>query len=213
MEFILKGKPFAVTSAELFATIPAPPRRRWYRPRRYRPADDPRPFWSLEVWAEVEFAGVEDEARASAEEMRFPVRRWVDVVGQTAEWAGPYDEAAGGPYGGFYFQEHERIGRARLRFTGRDGTAFRFEWEGACDVCQYGRDVPFSAAGWAQFKGVTVYGGGADTDETVRGRLAQYFDPRDFVQGPLLRRSDRHGYFSRIETAHAVFTPSDAPAA
>jgi hypothetical protein len=77
-------------------------------------------------------------------------------------------------------------------------------------VCQYGRDVPFSAAGWARFKGVTVYGGGADTDETMRGRLARYFDPHDFVQGPLLRRSDRHGYFRRVETAHAVFTPSDA---
>jgi hypothetical protein len=218
MGFILKGKPFAIKSAELFATIPNP---RWVR--KYDPADDPRPFWSLEVWADVEQDDVEQDdeemggviypARATAEEMRFPIRRWEEVAGRTVEWAGPYDEKAGGPYGCFYLEEHERIGRARLRFTERDGTAFRFEWEGVCDVYLDGeglRDVPFSAAGWARFTGVTVYGGGADTDESVRGRLAQYLDPRDFVQGPLLRRTDRHGFFRRLKSCHAVFTPSGA---
>ncbi|HEV2915839.1 MAG TPA: hypothetical protein VGX92_21335 [Pyrinomonadaceae bacterium] len=223
MEFILKNKPFAIRSAELFATIPNPNslRKSWLC--KYHPEADPRPFWSLEVWAEGEwYEGDEEEemggveARATAEEMRFPIRRWTYVQGQTVEWAGPYDEKVGGPYGVFYLEEHDIIRRARLRFTERDGTAFRFEWEGVCNVYGdegYERDVPFSTAGWARFTGVTVYGGGADTDESLRGRLAQYFDPRDFVQGSLLSRSDRHGYFRRVKSSHAVFTPSDARAA
>src|SRR5215213_1649428 len=150
MEFILKDKPFLIKSAELFATILNPARL-----PRHLPEGDPRPFWSLEVWAEgdwyedEEMGGVETEARATAEEMRFPIRRWTDVLGQTIEWAGPYDQKVGGPYGIFYLEEHDRIGRARLRFTERDGTAFRFEWEGVCNVYGdegYERDVPFSTA-------------------------------------------------------------------
>ena len=146
--------------------------------------------------------------------MRFPIRRWVDVVGQTVEWAGPYDEKAGVPNGSFYLDEHERISRARLRFTERDRTAFRFEWEGLCDVCgdeEYGRNVPFSAAGWARFAGVTVLGSGADTDESLRGRLAQHLDPLDFAQGPLLHEG--HRYDSDAKIARAVFTPLGVPAA
>ena len=205
MEFILKDEPFAIKSAELSASVLNP---HWLR--KYHPAGDPRVLWFLEVWAEGELDGEVCSARASAEEMRFPIRRWVDVVGQAVEWAGPYDEKAGGPYGVFYLEEHEKIGRARLRFTERDGTAFRFDWEGACDVFQYARDVPFSAAGWARFTGVTVYGSGADTDESVRARLAQHLDPRDFVQGPLLRSSYRRRFFRRVKMCHAVFTPSPA---
>ena len=218
MEFTLKGKPFALKSAELFATILDPSRL-----PKHLPEGDPRPFWSLEVWAEgkwiedewdeEEMGGVEAEARATAEEMRFPIRRWQDLVGATVEWAGPYDQKVGGPYGGFYLGEHDSISRARLRFTERDGTTFRFEWEGVCNVYGdegYEREVPFSAAGWARFTGVTVQGSGADNDESLRGRLARYFDPSDFVQGPLLRRDYRQSFFRRYKSCHAVFTPSDA---
>jgi hypothetical protein len=160
--------------------------------------------------------GSDEEARATAEQMRFPVRRWVDVAGQVVEWSEANGSAQGRPYGLFYLGEHEMIGRARLRFTERDGTAFRFEWDGVCDVFwseEYGRDVPFSVTGWARFTHVTVGASGADTDETVRKRLAQYYDPDDFVQGPLIRRSHREGFFKRIESSHAVFTPSDLRAA
>jgi hypothetical protein len=131
MEFILKGKPFAIKSAELSATIPDPSTL-----PKHLPAGDPRPFWTLEVWAEGELVSLEDEeepggfaveARASAEEMRFPIRRWEDVAGQTVEWAGLYDQKVGGPYGHFYLEEHDSIGRARLHFAERDGTTFRFE--------------------------------------------------------------------------------------
>ena len=214
MGFILNDKPFAIRSAELSATIPDPD---WVR--KYDPARDPRPYWSLEVWVEGDL-GIEDEARASAEEMRFPIRRWTDVVGQTVEWTAPSDKKAGRPYGlpygNFYLGEHDIISRARLRFTERDGVQFRFEWEGACNVYlddEDRRDVPFSAAGWARFTGVGVLGSGADTDESVRGRFAQFFDPRYFVQGPLMHSSYRHSFFRRIKSSTAVFTPSEARAA
>jgi hypothetical protein len=219
MGFILKDKPFVIKSAELSATIPNPDRL----PERL-PAGDPRPFWSLEVWAEggwyedQEAGDIEVELRATAEGMRFPIRRWTDVLGQTVDWAGPDDAKVGGPYGLIYLEVHDTIDRARLRFTERDGTAFRLEWEGFCNVYVYGgegyeRDVPFSASGWARFTGVTVGGGGADTDESLRARLARYFDPHDFVQGPLIRRDYRRGFFRRDKYSRAVFTPSDARAA
>jgi hypothetical protein len=206
MGFILNDKPFAIESAELFATIPNP-----YWLRKYHPEDDPRIFWSLEVWVEGDL-GIEDKARATAEEMRFPIRRWKDVAGQTVEWARLSDKNASGPYGNFYLGVHDVIRRARLRFTERDATAFRFEWEGVCDVYlddDYRRDVPFSAEGWARFTGVTVQGSGADTDESVRGRLAQYLDPSEFVQGELVRRTYRQSFFKRITSSQAVFTPLD----
>ena len=183
--------------------------------RKYHPEDDPGIFWSLEVWVEGDL-GIEEEARASAEEMRFPIRRWEDIAGQTVEWSRPSEKKfGGGPYGAFYLGVHDVIGRARLRFTERDDTAFGFEWEGVCNVYlddDYRHDVPFSAEGLAQFTGVTVHGNGSDTEESVRDRFAQYLDPRDFVQGPLIRRTDRHGFFKRITTSHTVFTLVDAGA-
>ena len=151
--------------------------------------------------------------RASCDNLHFPIRRWVDVAGQVAEWSEPYDEEAGEHNGNFYVFEHGDIARARLRFPERDGVTFRFEWEGVCDVFwdeDYGQDVPFSASGWAEFTGVTVQGSEADTDETLRGRLAEYLDPRDFVQGPLLREGH---YDSGVKAARAVFTPLGVPAA
>lgn len=203
MELILKDTTLPVTSAELSASV-----LESYDGRRVRfPTGDPRFFWTLEVWVEGEFEGEVCEARASAEEMSFPVRRWMDVANRTVEWSGPYDEKSGAPYGNFYFNEHDRIGHARLRFAERDGVSFRFEWEGLCNVFQYGQDLPFAASGWARFTGVTVYGKWKDTDESLRERLAEHLDPRDFVQGPQIRRSDRLGFFRRHRTLHALFTP------
>jgi hypothetical protein len=205
MELILKDKPFIIERAELSASVPDP-----YWLRKYHPGGDPRLFWSLDVWAEGELGGDVCSPRASIEEMHLPIQRWVDVAGQTIEWLGPYDEKAGVPNGIFYIEQHESIERARLRFTQRDGTAFRFEWEGACDIYwdeEYGRDVPFSMAGWARFIGVTVFGSGADTAESLWGRLAQYLDPRDFVLGELVHSP--HRYDSGVKMVHAKFTPSD----
>ncbi|MFL6228129.1 MAG: hypothetical protein ACJ741_05060 [Pyrinomonadaceae bacterium] len=209
MVLILKDKTFAIKSARLSATILDP-----YWLRRYHPAGDPRLFWSLEVEAEQETGGEMWEPRASSDNLHFPVRRWVDVVGQVAEWSEPHDEEWGELNGVFYVFGHENISRARLNFPERNGAAFRFEWEGVCDVLwdeDYGRDVPFSASGWAEFTGVTVLGSESDTDETLRGRLAGYLDPRDFVQGPLLREG--HRYDSGVKMARAVFTPLGVPAA
>jgi hypothetical protein len=204
LELRLKDTTLPIRSAELSASV-----LESYGRQKQFPTGDPRFFWTLEVWAEGELEGGLEEMRATAEEMRFPVRRWTDVANRTVEWAwsGPYDEKSGAPYGGFYLAEHDRIGRARLRFAERDGVNFRFEWEGLCDVHLYGRDVPFAASGWARFTGVTVSGKWKDTEESLRERLAEQLDPRDFVQGPPIRRDDRIGLFRRHRSLHALFTP------
>jgi len=209
MVLILKDKTFAIKNARLSATIPDP-----YWLRTYHPTGDPRLFWSLEVKAEEEADGEMSAPLASRENLHFPIRRWVDVVGQIVEWSEPYDEKTGEPNGNFYVFEHGSIARACLTFPERNGVTFRFEWEGACDVFwdeDYGGDVPFSASGWAEFTGVTAYGNESDTSESLRGRLAEYLDPRDFVQGPLLREG--HRYESGVKMARAVFTPLEVPAA
>jgi hypothetical protein len=203
MRLTLKDKTFALQSARLSATIPDP-----YWERMYTPTGDARLFWSLEVVAEQGTGGEIWGPRVYHENLHFPIRRWMDVVGQAVEWSEPYEEESGEPNGGFYVVEHGDIPSAHLRFTERDGVSFRFEWEGVCDVFwddEYGQDVPFSASGWAEFTGVIVRGSESDTDETLRGRLAQYLEPGDFAQGPLCR--DGHCYESGVQMTHAVFTP------
>jgi len=153
-------------------------------------------------------AGEMWEPYAYHQNLHFPIRRWRDVTGQVVEWSERYDDESGEPNGGFYVVEHGDIPRARLRFVERIDFKFRFEWEGVCDVCwdeEYGQDVPFSASGWAEFTGVRVRGNESDTDESFRLRLANYLEPKDFVQGP--RCSDGHRYEDGVAMAHAVFTP------
>ena len=209
MVLILKDKMFAIKSAKISATILDP-----YWLRTYHPTGDPRLFWALDVEAEQETGGEMWEPRAYHENLHFPIRRWMDVVGQVAEWSKPYDEEAGEYNGGFYVFEHGSIAHARLSFQERNGVTFRFKWEGVCDVCwdeDYGQNVPFSASGWAEFTGVTVQGSELDTDEMLRGRLAEYLDPRDFAYGSVLREG--HRYESGVKMVRAVFTPLRTPAA
>lgn len=203
MKFTLKDKTFAIKSATLSAAIPDP-----YWSAKYNPSGDARLFWSLEVICE---AGEDDddgemwEPRIYHEDLHFPIRRWMNVAGQTVEWSKPA--------GGIYVFEHERISRARLRFLERDGARIRFDWEGCGDVRwddEYGEDVPFTASGWAEFTQVIVRGSESDTDETLRTRLAAYFDPGDFIQQPI---SPGGRYDSGVRMAHGVFIPRVAPEA
>jgi hypothetical protein len=203
MGLILKDKTLVLKSAKLSAAIPDP-----YWSRMYNPAGAARLFWSLDVQAERETDGDMWRPRAYHDNLHFPIRRWMDVAGQLVEWSARYDEESGEPNGGFYVLEHGDISRACLRLLERNGVTFRFEWEGVCDVFwdeEYGQDVPFSASGWAEFTGVIVRGSDSDTEATLRGRLAEYLDPRDFAQGPLCREG--HRYESGVMMAHAVFTP------
>ena len=170
MRFTLRSKTFAVKSAELSAAIPDP-----YWSRTYNPKGDPRLFWSLDVEAERETEGEMWRPRVYHENLQFRIRRWLEMAGRVVEWSERYDEESGEPNGGFYVVEHGDIPHARLSFFERDGTRFRFEWTGACDVFwdeEYNQDVPFSVSGWAEFTGVIVRGSESDTGETLRGRLA-----------------------------------------
>lgn len=45
------------------------------------------------------------------------------MLSRTVEWAEPYDEKSRAPQGCFYFEEHDIIGRARLRFNERVAAA------------------------------------------------------------------------------------------
>ena len=202
MEFILKDKPFAIERAELSATVPDP-----YWLRKYHPTGDSRLFWCLEVEAEGEVDEDVLTPFAAVEEMRFPIRRWTDLAGQFIEWSGPADEKAGVPNGRFYLEDHGRISRARLRFTEQDGVRLRFEWEGLCDVhwpYEFEQDVPFSATGWANFRGVAVFGSASDTEESLRSRLGENIDSRDFVPGQLVPGPR---YDSGVKMCSMVFTP------
>ena len=206
MGLTLKDKTFTLKSAKLSAAIPDP-----YWIRQYNPTGDARLFWSLDVEAEREPSGEMWGPHAYHQNLHFPIRRWLDVAGQVVEWSERYEEESGEPNGGFYLVEHGDIPHACLRFLERDGTTFRFEWEGVCDVFwddEYGQDVPFSASGWAEFTGVIVRGSESDTDKTLRARLAEYLDRRDFAQGPL--RHDGHCYESGVKMVHAEFTPRAA---
>jgi hypothetical protein len=203
MKLILRNKTFAIKSAKLAAAIPDP-----YWVRTYHPNGDDRLFWSLDVATEREAEGDMWGPRVYHENLHFPIRRWIEVANQVVDWAERYDEESGEPNGGFYVVEHGDIPRARMSFFERDGTSFRFEWAGACDVFwdeEYGQDVPFAVAGWAGFTGVIVRGSESDTDESVLDRLAEYLDPRDFAQGPL--RVDGHCYDSGVKMAQALFGP------
>lgn len=203
MRLILRNKTFALKSAELSAAIPDP-----YWSHMYNPTGDSRLFWSLNVQAEREPEGEMWGPRVYHENLHFPIRRWMDVVGQVIEWSERYEEKSGEPNGGFYVLEHGDIPAALLRFPERNGIAVRFEWEGICDVFwddDYGQDVPFWASGWAEFNRVIVRGSESDTDATFRDRLAEYLDPSDFEQGPLCR--DGHCYESGVKMADMVFTP------
>lgn len=201
-----RNVPFALKRAELSATILDP-----YWVRTYEPNGEQRLFWSLEVVAER--SGERLGPHLYHEHLDFPIRRWIEVAGQVVEWSQPYDPQSGELNGVFYVVQHGEIRRGCLRFLERDGVAFRFDWAGVCEVLweDFGdedkddREAPFSASGWAEFTGVIVQGSERDTDETLRGRLATYLDPRDFAQGPLFMDGNR--YESGVKMAHALFSP------
>jgi len=202
MWITLRDLRFPIGRAELSAAVPDP-----YWSAKYNPSGDRRLFWYFELQGE-RAAGVEMwEPLVYHQNLHFPVRRWVEVAGQAVEWSTAVDDESGEPNGSFYVLEHEAISRGRLRFLERDGLRFRFSWDGVCDVFwdeEFGRDVPFSAEGWAMFTEVIVRGSENDTAESLRERLEGYLETRDFVQGLLCRDGP---YNDGVGAVHAVFTP------
>lgn len=203
MKLVLKDRVFAVEQATLGAALPDP-----YWSKKYNPKGYAGLAWSLTVEAEErELDESWWEPILSHDELRLPVRRWTDVAGQVVSW-NRATRAEGEAIGHLYLFEHEDIPRATIRFTARDGLRFRFEWEGLCDVHyddEYGRDVPFRVEGWATFESVQLNGSDRDTDASMRARLAEHLDVRDFAQSPI--RSLGHRYDSGVGMTEAVFTP------
>jgi hypothetical protein len=202
MRITLKDRRFSVKSATLSAWIPD-----LYWSVKYNPNGDHRLSWSLEVEGEPEPDNDMWAVLVYHNKLHFPIRHWQEVLGQVVEWDSAVDDGSGEPNGAFYVLEHEAIHRAKLRFVERDGLKFRFEWSGVCDVFwdeEYESGLPFLAEGWATFTGVTVRGSEADTEESLRNRLAAYLDFRDFEQGPLCRGGT---YNDGIGMTQAEFTP------
>jgi hypothetical protein len=199
MQLVLKDRVFEIAEATLGAYIPDP---HWSR--KYDPHGHAGLSWALTVEAkEAEFGDDVWEPRVYHEELRFPVRRWIDLAGQTVTFDPDRDEEAGT----LYVFEHAPISRGTLRFLERDGLRFRFEWEGFGDVFwsePYYEDVPFTIHGWATFTEVVVRGSARDDDASIRARLAEHLDPDDFVQHPL---QTGHPYDDGVRSAEAIFTP------
>jgi hypothetical protein len=199
MQLVLKDRVFEIAEATLTAGIPDP---HWSH--KYDPGGNAGLAWALTVDAkEQEFDDTVWEPRVYHEELYFPVRRWMDVAGQSVT----HDADANEEAGTVYLFEHEGISRGTLRFFERDGLRFRFEWDGLCDLFweePYDQDVPFTIQGWATFTEVMVRGSARDTDASVRARLAEYLDPDDFVQHPLQAGPP---YQDGVRSAHARFTP------
>ena len=203
MRITLKDACFPISRAELSAAIPDP---HWWA--KYNQSGDPRLAWHFELKGERVDGQELWEPLVYHQNLHFPVRRWPEVTGQVVEWSTAVDAESGEPNGAFYILEHEAISRGRLCFFERDGVRFRFSWEGVCDVFwdeEYGRDVPFTAEGWATFTGVRVCGSESDTDESLRARFAAYLEVRDFTQGSLCRGS--HTYNDGVGMTDAQFAP------
>ena len=190
---------FEVKAADLGAGIPDP-----YWAAKYNPDGDNGLCWGLEIeTAEKVVKGETISPNVSHNDLRFDVRRWMDIAGHSFAW-----HSAEGLNCGFYVFEHNDIPRGRLRFVRREGLRFLVKWDGRCNVFwddEYDENVPFSVEAWAEMSWITVHGSATDTDETMRARLAQYFDPDDFVQRPI------HAGFTTYEdgmtTTETFFEP------
>ena len=204
----LKNLVFGIAGATLSGAMPDP-----YWSRKYDRGGDATLRWSLEVDTRGQILNDESWApHVYHHTLRFPVRHWIHIQGQSVAWNFPFDARTGQPNGGFYVFEHANISRASLRFIERRGVNFRFSWEGLCDVHwddEYGKDVPFAANGWATFTGIIAYGSEFDTNERLRARLEQYVDADDFTQEPI--QFNGHSYEDGVKMAHALFKPILAP--
>lgn len=204
MAFTLDGVIFGIESATLAASVPDP-----YWCDTYNDGEGKELSWQLDVrMEEVEVDDAPWEPSIYHHSLLLPVRRWMEIEGQTITWVTACDPETDEPNGGFYVWEHEDIPRAVLRFLTRNGTGFQLSWEGECNVFwdeRFGENVPFRLQTVASFTGVLIHGSERDTAETMRQRLSQFLDPDDFIQGPVERGT--HCYQTGVGMVSCVFKP------
>lgn len=204
MNLTIKDLVFDIESATLGAALVDP-----YWSRKYDPGGDTTLHWALDVATRDQIVdGMTWAPQVSHDWLRFSVRRWIDIQGQSIAWDVPFDGRTGKPNGSFCVFEHAEISRASLRFVERAGLKFRFEWEGLCDI-DWGNDdgtgVPFVANGWATFTHIIVCGSEFDTDELLRARLGRYVDVEDYIQEPTQRPG--RSYEDGVKVASVLFKP------
>jgi hypothetical protein len=140
--------------------------------------------------------------------MVLPISAWRSLEGQQVVWHAPHDVKTGEPNGGFYVFGHGDIPKGCIRIGLREGSNFKVEWDGLCDIYWneiYKNDVPFSLITQANFKGITVMASEYDSAETVRTRLALYTDISNLSQGPFALSENE--YQDGVRMARCEFVP------
>jgi hypothetical protein len=204
MHLLLKDRRFAIARARLSGYINDP-----YWCDTFNRGKDKELFWAINI--EARSQEFDDEMWAPSiyhESLRFPVRNWQALEGQSLTWDSPFDQETGELNGGFYVVEHEAISRATLSIRGRHGKRFHIHWDGLCDVFwddDFGENVPFAVDAEAEFEGIRVRGSEKDDRESLKARLAQYLDPLGLEQGPVER--SQHKYDSGVGMSSCRFTP------
>lgn len=200
----IKDRDFRIKDATIEAFVVDP---HWHK--KYNSTGASGLHWSLNVQCErEEFDGESWTPSVYFESMVLPISAWTSLEGQQVVWHAPHDTQTGEPNGGFYVFEHGDIPKGRIRIGLREGSNFKIEWDGLCDIYWddiYKNDVPFSLITQANFKGITVMASEYDSTETVRTRLALYTDVNNLSQGPFTLSKSK--YQDGVGMARCEFVP------
>lgn len=200
----IKDRDFRIKDATIKAFVVDP-----YWHKKYNTMGMSGLYWSLNVQCErEEFDGESWAPCVYFESMVLPISAWTHLEGQQVVWHAARDAQTGEPNGGFYVFEHGDIPKGRIGIGLREGSNFKIEWDGLCDIYFddiYKNDVPFSLITQANFEGITVMASEYDTTETVRTRLALYTDVNTLFQGPFTLSESK--YQDGIKMARCEFLP------
>jgi hypothetical protein len=200
MSLQFSDRVFSVAQATLTAKIPDP-----YWLGKYHPQGDPRLVWMLHIHCDEHLVdGDSCKPFLCHESLRFPIRRWVDIAGQSVEWNSPWNDKLDEPNGVFDVFESGEVPTGRLRFLTRNTNRFMIEWEGVAEpfpLCP----EPFSLTAEAVFTELRVDGSGHDSEESLRQRLLQCIDADRLVGEPMVRR--KFNYDDGVETVYAIYRP------
>jgi hypothetical protein len=200
---LLRDRRFQIATAKITGAISDP-----YWCDKYNGGKGKELTWEIEVETKGRMFDGESWRPNLGHSMVLPVRRWIDLEGQSRSWKVAVDRKTGEPNGSFYVFEHADIPRATLTFGRRKGNAFRIDWDGECHVHwsePYRKNVPFFLTALATFDGVDVHGSERDDKTAFRDRLGEYLDADDFRAGPI--RRDEHEYKNGVRLASVHFPP------
>jgi hypothetical protein len=200
MKMILRDIHFPIREATISGSL--------FHPDYIRSAKYLNPGLDWEIIVQTEEQPIDEDffadPRMSCGEFSLPLRRWLDLEGQTVHSAA--GNQPGAPVAFSYFGTHEAIPSSTLKFVKRMGNKFLIHWEGTCEPMfeePYKKNVPFLIQTEATFKEISVQAIPRDTDATTLERLSKYIDPADFIQHPL----EKSDYDDSVENRYGIFEP------